>query len=141
MYAMPTNKLPKIKRRPTIYEGRLILPIDHINQSSPQGRPLPRFAKPAAAASGILVLAALGIDGIPPPVLTGGIVEGTLPAVAALGNGGGKLTGLPVETDEGTPLPIDDVDTPEPGLLPTDGGKLFKLGNFPTVLLSAVSLI
>ena len=92
------------------------------------------------------MLAAVGIEGIdagiPPPVLTGGIVEGTLPADAAPGNEGGRLTGLPVETDEGMPLPIDDVDTPpEPGLLPTDGGKLFKLGNLPTVLLSAVSLI
>jgi len=50
--------------------------------------------------------------------------------------------GLPVETDEGMPLPIDEVDTPtEPGLFPPDGGKLLKLGNLPVVLLLAVAFI
>jgi hypothetical protein len=61
---------------------------------------------PVDAASGILVLAALGIAGIdagiPPPVLTGGIDDGTRPADAALGSEG-RLVGLPVETEEGMP--------------------------------------
>jgi hypothetical protein len=80
------------------------------------------------------VLVALGIDGIdaglPPPVLTGGIDDGTLPFEAALGKEPGKLEALPVETEDGIPT-----------LLLPDGGKLLKLGNLPTVLLVAVEFI
>lgn len=101
---------------------------------------------PAAAASGILELAALGIEGIeaglPLPVLTGGIDEGTLPAEAALGNDGGRLDGLPVETDDGIPPSFDEAETPVDleSTLPL-GGKLLKLGNLPIVLLAAVEFI
>ena len=107
---------------------------------------MPRFAKPADAAPGIFVFVTLGIagmdDGIPPLDLAGGIDEGTLPADAALGNEGGRLEGRPVETDDGIPLPMEEVDTPpERGLLPPDGGKLLKLGSFPAVLLLAVAFI
>jgi hypothetical protein len=45
---------------------------------------------------------------------------------------------LPVETDEGMPLPIGAEEIPlDPGLFPPDGGKLLKLGNLPAVLLLA----
>jgi len=40
---------------------------------------------------------------IPLPLLTGGTEEGTLPADAALGKAGGRLAGLPVETEDGIP--------------------------------------
>jgi hypothetical protein len=50
--------------------------------------------------------------------------------------------GLPVETDVGIPLLIDEVDTPpDLVLLPPDGGKLLKLGSLPAVLLLAVAFI
>ncbi|MGB5718194.1 MAG: hypothetical protein WBN81_14020 [Gammaproteobacteria bacterium] len=123
-----------------------MLQLAYITAISPQGRPLPRFASPADAAPGILVLVTLGMagmdDGIPPLVLAGGIDEGTLPADAALGNEDGRLEGLAVETDDGIPLPIDEVDTPtDRGLLLPDGGKLLKLGNLPAVLLLAAAFI
>ncbi|MEN8207419.1 MAG: hypothetical protein ABFS24_15645 [Pseudomonadota bacterium] len=91
----------------------------------------------------LVTLGIAGMDaGIPPPVLTGGIDEGTLPADAAPGNEGGRLEGLPVVTDEGIPLPIDEVETPpDLGLFPPDGGKLLKPGNLPAVLLLAVAFI
>jgi len=68
--------------------------------------------------------------------------EGTLPADAALGNEGGRLVGLPVETDDGIPPPIDEAETPVGlELTPPVGGKLLKLGSLPTVLLAAVEFI
>ncbi|MEN8207420.1 MAG: hypothetical protein ABFS24_15650 [Pseudomonadota bacterium] len=49
---------------------------------------------------------------------------------------------MPVETDDGSPLPVDEVETPsELGLFPPDGGKLLKPGNLPAVLLLAVAFI
>ena len=90
----------------------------------------------------LVALGIAGIDaGIPPPLLAGGIDDGTLPADAALGSEG-RLVGLPVETDDGIPLPTDEVETPpDLELLPPDGGKLLKLGSLPTVLLLAVAFI
>jgi len=107
---------------------------------------LPRFAKPADAAPGILVPVTLGIagidDGIPPLDLAGGIDEGTLPADAALGNDGGRLDGRPVETDDGIPRFTDALETPTDLVsVRPDGGKLLKLGNLPAVLLLAVAFI
>lgn len=99
---------------------------------------------PADAALGILVLVTAGIvgidAGIPPPLLAGGIDDGTLPADAAAGNEG-ILVGIPVERDDGLPLPIEEETPPDLELLPPDGGKLLKLGNLPTVLLLAVAFI
>ena len=92
------------------------------------------------------MLDALGIEGmeagLPPPVLTGGMDEGTLPADAALGNEGGRLVGLPVETDDGIPPPFDAAEIPVvlESILPL-GGKLLKLGSLPIVLLAAVEFI
>ena len=92
------------------------------------------------------MLAALGIEGIeaglPPPVLTGGIDEGTLPAEAALGNEGGRLEGRPVDTEDGIPPLTEELEVlPDTDLTPPDGGKLLKLGSFPIVLLAAVEFI
>ena len=90
--------------------------------------------------------AALGIVGIeaglPPPVLAGGMDVGTLPADAALVNEDGRLVGLPVETDDGIPPPIDEAETPvdRESTLPLDG-KLLKLGSLPIALLAAVEFI
>ena len=49
---------------------------------------------------------------------------------------------LAVETDDGIPLPMEEVDTPPGrGLLLADGGKLLKPDSFPAVLLLAVVFI
>jgi len=49
---------------------------------------------------------------------------------------------LPVETDDGIPLLVDEEEPPpELVLLTPDGGKLLKLGSFPAVLLRAASFI
>ena len=76
------------------------------------------------------MLVASGIAGIdadiPPPVLTGGIDIGTLPADAASGSEGGR-PGIPVETEDGVPVLTDEgmpavALPPEPGLpLPARG--------------------
>jgi len=87
--------------------------------------------------------------GIPPPVFTGGIDDGTLPADAASGSGGGIVPGLPVLTDDGIPVLTELADegmptlalVPEPGLLLPDGGKLLNSGSLPAVLLAASSLM
>lgn len=82
------------------------------------------------------------VAGIPPPLLTGGTEEGTLPADAALGRAGGRLAGLPVETEDDIPLPMEEVDaTPDLVLFPPVGGKLLKLGNLPVVLPLAAAFI
>ena len=49
---------------------------------------------------------------------------------------------MPVETEVGMPLPIDEVDIPpDPGLFPPEGGKLLKAGNLSAVLLLAALFI